>query len=59
VEVDDAAALVFGDLGKRTRSCAASAVFVSPAWRARLRRRVMVKRRHSSGAQALNKTEPV
>src|SRR2546421_11361329 len=42
-------------LAKETRSCAARALFVSPAWRAIIRRKVMVKRRHSSGAQALNK----
>lgn len=45
-------------LAKETRSCAARALLVSPAWRARALRRVMVKRRHNSGAQALNKTEP-
>jgi len=44
---------------KETRSCAARALFVIPARRARVRRKVMVKRRQSSGAQALNKTEPV
>ena len=46
-------------LAKETRTWAASALLVSPAWRARVLRRVMVKRRHSSGAQALNRTEPV
>jgi hypothetical protein len=46
-------------LAKETRSCAARALFVSPAWRAIIGRKVMVKRRHSSGAQALNRTEPV
>ena len=46
-------------LAKETRSCAARALFVSPAWRAMTLRRVMVNRRHSSGAQALNRTEPV
>src|SRR2546421_7787519 len=45
-------------LAKETRSCAARALFVIPARRARVRRKVMVKRRQSSGAQALNKTEP-
>jgi hypothetical protein len=45
-------------LAKETRSYAARALLVSPAWRARVLRRVMVKRRHSSGAQALNTTEP-
>jgi hypothetical protein len=59
VEVDDPAALVFGDLGVGEPGLAVKALLVSPAWRARVRRRVMVKRRHSSGAQALNRTEPV
>src|SRR5262249_32111555 len=43
-------------LAKETRTWAARALLVSPAWRARDRRSVMVNRRHSSGAQALNKT---
>jgi hypothetical protein len=46
-------------LAKETRTWAANALLVSPARRARARRKVMVNRRHSSGAQALNKTEPV
>jgi hypothetical protein len=46
-------------LANETRIWAASALLVSPAWRASVLRRVMVKRRHSSGAQALNRTEPV
>jgi hypothetical protein len=40
------------------RTCAAKALLVSPDWRASDRRKVIVKRRHSSGAQALNKTAP-
>jgi len=46
-------------LAKETLSWAARALLVSPAWRARALRRLMVKRRHNSGAQALNSTEPV
>jgi len=46
-------------LAKEMRTWAASALLVSPAWRARDRRKVMVNRRHSSGAVALNKTAPV
>jgi hypothetical protein len=46
-------------LAKGTRTWAANTLLVSPAWRARALRRVMVKRRHSSGAQALKRTEPV
>ena len=59
MEVDDSAAMVFGDLGVDSRTWAANASPVSPAWRAMFRRKVIVKRRHSSGAQALNRTEPV
>jgi hypothetical protein len=46
-------------LAKETRIWTASALLVSPVWRARARRRVMVNRRQSSGAQALNRTAPV
>jgi len=46
-------------LAKETLTWAANAVLVSPIWRARARRKVIVKRRHSSGAQALNSTAPV
>src|SRR5262249_49327426 len=46
-------------LANETRSWAARALFVSPARGARVRRKVIVKRRQSSGAQALNKTEPM
>jgi hypothetical protein len=46
-------------LAYETRTWAASALLVSPVWRARVRRSMMAKRRHSSGAQALNRTEPV
>ena len=59
VEVDDAAPLVSATLAKETRTWAANALLVSPTWRARVRRKVIVKRRHSSGAQALNSTAPV
>ncbi len=46
-------------LAKEIRTCWRGALWVSPAWRARARRRAMVKRRQSSGAQALNRTAPV
>jgi hypothetical protein len=56
MKVDNAAPLVFGDLGEGDPHLAASALLVSPAWRARVQRRAMVNRRHSSGAQALKST---
>src|SRR5215469_16506492 len=46
-------------LAKERRTWAVSALLVSPAWRARDRRKVIVNRRHSSGAQALNSTAPM
>ena len=60
VEVDDAAALVFGDLGEGEPGLGGERLAGQPGAGGRAsRRRVMVKRRHSSGAQALNSTEPV
>jgi len=46
-------------LAKEIRTWAANALLESPARRASVLRSVMVKRRHSSGAQALNKIAPV
>jgi len=59
VEVDHAAALVLGDLGKRNPQLRGQGLVRQPGLAAIIRRKVMVKRRHSSGAQALNRTEPV
>ncbi len=46
-------------LAKETLRIWPSSLTVRPQSRARTRRRRMVKRRHSSGARALNRTEPV
>lgn len=59
VEVDDAAALNSATLTKDSRQPRACSVGVRPARRAKTRRRVMVKRRHSSGACQLKATCPV
>jgi hypothetical protein len=59
VEVDHAGRWYSATFAKETRSWAARALSVIPVRRASVRRKVMVNRRHSSGAQALNRTEPV
>jgi len=59
VKVNDAAALVFGDLGIGDPDLSVQGLGGEPGLAGRVRRRVMVKRRHSSGEQALNRTAPV
>jgi hypothetical protein len=59
VEVDHAAPLVFGDLGVGDADLGVEGLAGQPNLAARVLRRVMVNRRHSSGAQALNSTAAV
>ena len=54
--VDEAAGLEFGDLDEPDPHQLGSCLRVSPVRRASWRRMVMVNRRHSSGARALNRT---